>query len=59
MLAESSKAKYISKIDIHDPYNLSRIWDEDVWKTAIRTGYGLFESLVMPFELTIAPTIFQ
>ena len=29
------------------------------WKTAVRTRYGLFESLVMPFGLTNAPATFQ
>ena len=29
------------------------------WKTAFRTRYGLFESLVMPIGLTNAPAIFQ
>ena len=29
------------------------------WKTAFRTRYGLFESLVMPFGLTSAPASFQ
>ena len=29
------------------------------WKMAFCTRYGLFESLVMPFELTSAPVSFQ
>jgi hypothetical protein len=29
------------------------------WKTAFRTRYGLFESLVIPFGLTNIPTSFQ
>jgi hypothetical protein len=29
------------------------------WKTAFRTRYGLFESLVLPLGLTNAPTDFQ
>jgi hypothetical protein len=51
--------KYISKIDYHDAYSLIRVQEEDVWKIAICTHYGLFESLVMPFGITNAPAIFQ
>jgi hypothetical protein len=51
--------KYISKIDIHNIYSLIRVRDEDVWKTAIYTCYGFFESLAIPFRLTNVPTTFQ
>jgi len=33
--------------------------EEEEWKTAFRTRYALFESLVMPFSLTNAPADFQ
>jgi hypothetical protein len=59
MLAQLSKARYFSKIDICDTYSLIRIQDEDVWKTAIHTYYGLFKSLVMLFGLTTVPATFQ
>jgi hypothetical protein len=35
------------------------ITEGDEWKTAFRTRYGHFESLVMPFDLTNAPASFQ
>jgi hypothetical protein len=58
-LARLSKAKYISRIDIYNAFSLIRVQDEDVWKIAIYTRYGLFESLAMPFGLTNAPPTFQ
>jgi hypothetical protein len=59
MLAWLFKVKYISKIDIHNTSNLIRVWDEDVWKTAICTCYGIFQSLVISFRLTNAAKTFQ
>ena len=45
--------------DIRSAYNLVQVANDDVWKTAFRTRWGLFETLVMPFELTNAPATFQ
>ena len=53
------KAKYLTKLDVRSAYNLIRIADGEEWKTAFRTRYGLFESLVVPFGLTNAPATFQ
>ena len=53
------KAQYYTKLHVYDAYNMIRIAEGDEWKTAFRTHYRLFESLVMPFRLTNAPASFQ
>src|SRR3954447_5775091 len=53
------QAKYYTTLDVRDAYGLVRIAEEDVWKTAFRTRWGLFETLIMPFGLTNAPADFQ
>jgi len=53
------RAKIFTKLDIRGVYNLIQMRAGEEWKTAFRTRYGLFESLVMPFRLTNAPTTFQ
>jgi hypothetical protein len=52
-------AKIFTKLDLKLGYNLVHVKEEDVWKTAFKTKWGLFETLVMPFSLTNAPTAFQ
>jgi hypothetical protein len=54
-----SKARWNTKLDIRDTYNMIRITEGKKWKTAFRTRYGLCESLVMPFGLTNTPELFQ
>ena len=58
-LAQLSKARYFTKLDIKDAYYLVRMAEGEEWKTAFQTRYGLFESLVMPMGLTNAPATFQ
>jgi hypothetical protein len=53
------KARFFSKIDLRYAYNLVRIKPGDEWKTAFRTRYGHFETLVMQYRLTNAPATFQ
>ena len=59
MMDRVSQAKWFTKIDLRNAYNLVRIAQGDEWKMAFRTRYGHFEYVVMPFGLTNAPATFQ
>jgi len=59
LLDSPCKARIYTKIDLRHAYHLVRIAEEDEWKTAFRTRYGVFEWSVMPFGLTNALAAFQ
>jgi hypothetical protein len=52
-------ARFFTKLDVRWGFNNVRIWEGDEWKAAFRTNRGLFEPLVMYFDLTNSPATFQ
>lgn len=58
-LANLSKAKYFTKLDIRQAFHRIRIAEGDSELTAFRCRYGAYEYKVMPFGLSNGPATFQ
>ena len=52
-------AMMFSKLNLKQGYYQLRIKKDDVSKAIFNFRYGHFEFVVMPFELTNAPTVFK
>ncbi len=58
-LEQLRTAKYFTKLDLRNAYNLIRIRESDEWKTAFSTTSRHYEYLVMPSGLVNSPSVFQ
>ncbi|QRW17319.1 Retrotransposable element Tf2 protein [Rhizoctonia solani] len=59
LMAQLHGAKVFTKLDLQWGYNNVWVKEGNEWKTAFRTKYSLYKSLVMTFGLTNAPAAFQ
>jgi hypothetical protein len=59
LLDELRSAKIVTKLHMRSGYHRVLMFQEDVEKTVFHMHQGLFEFLVVPFDLTNAPTMFE
>ncbi len=53
------EASIFTKLDLRNAYHLVHIRQGEEWKTAFNTPTGHYAYLVMPFDLTNSPAVFQ
>ncbi|KAL0200285.1 hypothetical protein M9458_003472, partial [Cirrhinus mrigala] len=58
-LEELRGARVFTKLDLRSTYNLVRIRAGDEWKTAFVTPTGHYKYRIMPYGLSISPSVFQ
>lgn len=59
LLTRMRGANYFSTLDLSDAYHLIRVHEQDRYKTAFTTNYGLYQYRVPSFGLINAPATFQ
>jgi len=59
LMEEVGTSQVFSKLDLKLGFNLIWIAEEEEYKTAFKTCYGLYEYMVMLFVLTNTPSVFQ